>query len=117
MADDLTSTLTVAKQKALCVLNDLATSGKKSELLQRLLDSGLDREELGQSSLSVVINDDEAIDDEVVFSLEDDDTITPEVEPEVSEPIKQKPAEEILEAEILDADLVEISEKIEKPKK
>ena len=116
MADDLTSTLTVAKLKALCVLNDLATSGKKSELLQRLLDSGLDREELGLSSLSVVINDDEAIDDEVVFSLEDDDTITPEVEPEVSEPIKQKPAEEILEAEILDADLVEISEKIEKPK-
>ena len=45
MSDDLASTLTVAKLKALCVLNDLVTSGKKSDLLQRLLDSGLGREE------------------------------------------------------------------------
>ena len=52
MADDLTSTLTVAKLKALCVLNDLATSGKKAELLQRLLDSGLDRVELGLPVIS-----------------------------------------------------------------
>ena len=116
MADDLTSTLTVAKLKALCVLNDLGTSGKKSELLQRLLDSGLDREELGLPADSTVSKDDEAIDEEVVFSLEDDDTITPDIEPEVSDSIKEKPVEEILEAEILDADLVEISEGIEKPK-
>ena len=116
MADDLTSTLTVAKLKALCVLNDLGTSGKKSELLQRLLDSGLDREELGLPADSSVTKDSEAIDDEVVFSLEDDDTITPDIEPEVSDSVKQKPVEVILEAEILDADLVEISEEIEKPK-
>ena len=116
MADDLTSTLTVAKLKALCVLNDLGTSGKKSELLQRLLDSGLDREELGLPADSTVSKDDEAIDDEVIFSLEDDDTITPDIEPEVSDSVKEKPVEEILEAEILDADLVEISEEIEKLK-
>jgi hypothetical protein len=56
MSDDLTSTLTAAKLKALCVLNDLATSGKKSELLQRLLDSGLGREELGLPSTSEVVD-------------------------------------------------------------
>ena len=116
MADDLTSTLTVAKLKALCVLNDLATSGKKADLLQRLLDSGLDREELGLPVISEEKSNDEAIDDEVIFSLEDDDTITPEAEPEVLESSKEKPVEEILDAEILDADLVEISKEVEKPK-
>ena len=52
MSDELTSTLTVAKLKALCILNDLPTSGKKSELLERLLDSGLPRTELGLSDIS-----------------------------------------------------------------
>lgn len=110
MSDDLTSTLTAAKLKALCVLNDLATSGKKSELLQRLLDSGLERDELGLPSIS------EMAEDEVTFSLEDEDTLTPEIEPEESIQSKRKVKDEILEAEILDADLIDISEEIEKPK-
>jgi len=110
MSDDLTSTLTAAKLKALCVLNDLATSGKKSELLQRLLDSGLERDELGLPSIS------EVAEDEVTFSLEDEDTLTPEIEPEESIQSKRKVKDEILEAEILDADLIDISEEIEKPK-
>ena len=96
--------------KALCVLNDLATSGKKSELLQRLLDSGLERDELGLPSIS------EVAEDEVTFSLEDEDTLTPEIEPEESIQSKRKVKDEILEAEILDADLIDISEEIEKPK-
>jgi hypothetical protein len=36
MADAATTTLTVAKLKALCVLNDLSATGKKAELLKRL---------------------------------------------------------------------------------
>ena len=116
MADDLTSTLTVAKLKALCVLNDLATSGKKSELLQRLLDSGLDREVLGLSVVVEEILDDKITEGEVIFSLEDDETITPDIEPEEELPVKQKQDQEVLEAEILDADLVEMSEEVHKPK-
>ena len=49
MVVEETSSLTVAKLKALCVLNDLATSGKKSILVNRLLEFGLDRSEVGLS--------------------------------------------------------------------
>ena len=48
MADE-TSSLTVAKLKALCVINDLPTSGKKAELVDRLLEAGLTRTEVGLS--------------------------------------------------------------------
>ena len=47
MGDEPTTTLTVAKLKALCVLNDVSASGKKAELLNRLLEAGVDRETLG----------------------------------------------------------------------
>src|SRR6056300_415869 len=47
MEDVPTTNLTVAKLKALCVLNDVSATGKKSELLQRLLDAGVDNETLG----------------------------------------------------------------------
>ena len=50
MSDDVASTLTVAKLKALCVLNDLPTSGKKSDLVERLLESGLTNDEVGLPS-------------------------------------------------------------------
>ena len=116
MADDLTSTLTAAKLKALCVINDLATSGNKADLVQRLLDSGLGREELGLSVISEEISSDETIEDEVIFSLEDEETISPETEPEILESKEQVPVSEVMEAEILDADLVMVSEEIEKPK-
>jgi hypothetical protein len=115
MSDDLASTLTVAKLKALCVLNDLVTSGKKSDLLQRLLDSGLGREELGLSELSAAVEVEQTVEEEVIFSLEDDDTLTPDIEPEESISSKENSTEEILEAEILDADLVEIDAVSEKP--
>ena len=111
MSDELTSTLTVAKLKALCILNDLPTSGKKSDLLERLLDSGIARSELGLPEIS-----EESIEDEVVFSLEDDDTLTPDIEPEVVEKLDQPQTSEVLEAEILDADLVGLTEEVKKPK-
>ncbi|MEL0267199.1 MAG: SAP domain-containing protein, partial [Candidatus Poseidoniales archaeon] len=47
MGDEPTTTLTVAKLKALCVLNDVSASGKKAELLARLLEAGVDKETLG----------------------------------------------------------------------
>ena len=50
MADELESSLTAAKLKAFCILNDLPTSGKKSDLIARLLDAGLSNEELGIES-------------------------------------------------------------------
>ena len=111
MSDELTSTLTVAKLKALCILNDLPTSGKKSDLLERLLDSGIPRSELGLPEIS-----EESIEDEVLFSLEDDDTLTPDIEPVVVEKLDQQQTSEVLEAEILDADLVGLTEEVNKPK-
>lgn len=47
MDDVPTTNLTVAKLKALCVLNDVSATGKKDELVARLLGAGVDRETLG----------------------------------------------------------------------
>ena len=107
MADE-TSSLTVAKLKALCVINDLATSGKKAELVERLLEAGLSRTEVGLSEVEAV---EEAVEEEVVFSLEDENTISiEEDEPEpvktVKEAIIEEKEEEVLEA-VLVPDLVE----------
>jgi len=107
MADE-TSSLTVAKLKALCVINNLATSGKKAELVERLLEAGLSRTEVGLSEVEAV---EEAVEEEVVFSLEDENTISiEEDEPEpvktVKEAIIEEKEEEVLEA-VLVPDLVE----------
>ena len=107
MADE-TSSLTVAKLKALCVINDLATSGKKADLVERLLEAGLSRNEVGLSETEAV---EEAMEEEVVFSLEDETTISMEEdEAEPSEPVKQAVIEEkddnVLEA-VLVPELVE----------
>ena len=107
MADE-TSSLTVAKLKALCVINDLATSGKKAELVERLLEAGLSRTEVGLSEAETV---EEAVEEEVVFSLEDETTISMEEdEPEPAQPVKEAVIEEeeddVLEA-VLVPDLVE----------
>jgi len=107
MADE-TSSLTVAKLKALCVINDLTTSGKKAELVERLLEAGLSRAEVGLSEAETV---EEAVEEEVVFSLEDETTISMEEdEPEPAEPVKEVVIEEkeddVLEA-VLVPDLVE----------
>ncbi len=107
MADE-TSSLTVAKLKALCVINDLATSGKKAELVERLLEAGLSRTEVGLSEAETV---EEAVEEEVVFSLEDETTISiEEDEPEPADPVKEAVIEEkeddVLEA-VLVPDLVE----------
>ena len=108
MSDDVPSTLTVAKLKALCILNDLATSGKKSDLVERLMEAGLARGEVGLPEETQSKPEDEPQQEEVVLSMEDEDTLTPDVEPEkeVTAPVKAD-EDEVLEAEILEAVLVE----------
>ena len=125
MGEAATTTLTVAKLKALCILNDLSASGKKSELLERLLDAGVDKETLGVEVFdeetatfhSSLDEGSDPVEDEepVMFSLEDEETLTPTLsddEPEDDASAISEDAEDddILEAEILDADLVETPE-------
>ena len=124
LSDDLKSSLTAAKLKALCVLNDLPTSGNKSDLVSRLLDSGLPRTELGleaESAVEEVL--DATIEEEAIqpsLSLEDEDTLTPEVEPEVVQPVAEAIIEQadddVLDAEVLDAEFVSLEEEVKAPK-
>ena len=92
MADE-TSSLTVAKLKALCVINDLPTSGKKAELVDRLLDASLSRSEVGLSEPEA-----ESVEEEVVFSLEDETTISIEDDEPVSEKQASNEEDTVLEA-------------------
>jgi hypothetical protein len=110
MSDDVASTLTVAKLKALCILNDLPTSGKKSDLVERLLESGLTNDEVGLPSAAPSTeqkkSNAEPEEEEVVLSMEDEDTLTPEVEPEREEVELPTPEDDVLEAEIMDAEIM-----------
>ena len=128
LSDDLKSSLTAAKLKALCILNDLSTSGNKSDLVSRLLESGLSRDELGIEADEAVEEVFEAVieDDQIQpsLSLEDEDTLTPEVEPEVVKPIVastddqivEASLDEVLDAEVLDAEFVTLDEEVKAPK-
>ncbi|RJU94530.1 MAG: hypothetical protein DWC00_06480, partial [Candidatus Poseidoniales archaeon] len=87
---DEASSLTVAKLKALCVINDLPTTGKKADLVERLLESGLTHSEVGLKDAEPVAEQVEEAEEEVVFSLEDETTITPTPEPKAK--AKPKPA-------------------------
>lgn len=124
LSDDLKSSLTAAKLKAFCVLNDLPTSGNKSDLVSRLLDYGLSRTELGldvETGVEEVL--DTTIEEEVIqpsLSLEDEDTLTPEIEPEVVQPVVEAIIEQadddVLDAEVLDAEFVSLEEEVKAPK-
>ena len=128
LSDDLKSSLTAAKLKALCILNDLPTSGNKSDLVSRLLESGLGRDELGIETDEIVGEVTEAaIDREVIqpsLSLEDEDTLTPAIEPEVHKPVFQSSDEhseganhdDVLDAEVLDAEFITLDEEVKAPK-
>ena len=134
MVETPTTPLTVAKLKALCVLNDLSSTGKKAELLERLLEAGVDKETLGievfdeetatfhsvtdESDDTTETGESEEVEAEpVMLSLEDDDTMTPsaaETKQSVrkkasSTPLAQEdePDDDILEGEILEADLID----------
>jgi len=161
MADVPTTNLTVAKLKALCVLNDLSASGNKAELLTRLLEAGVDKETLGIEVFdeatatfhSVPSGGEEPGADEegerdvednepIMLSLEDEETLTPASKPDEAKTsaTKKRPStrssaetepvveedDEVLEAEILEADLIvedleeaeeAVSETVPPPKK
>ncbi|MGB0516445.1 MAG: SAP domain-containing protein [Poseidonia sp.] len=134
MGEGPTTNLTVAKLKALCVLNDLSASGKKAELLDRLLEAGVDKETLGievfdeeTSTFQATADEDgteaesdaqdadgneeadaeddgDGEDEPVMLSLEDDDTMASVPLPSADEEPEE---EDVLEAEILEADLVD----------
>lgn len=113
MSGEETSTLTVAKLKALCILNDMPTSGKKSALVERLLEAGLSKKDVGLPSQDtdeertepVKSSKKEPAEEEIVLSLEDEDTLTPPVEEKASSPVITTP--QILDAEILEAEVIE----------
>ena len=125
LSDDLKSSLTAAKLKALCILNDLPTSGNKSDLVARLIESGLTKTELGiEESVSETVTPAKETTEAVIqpsLSLEDEDTLTPEVEPVVEQPVVEvnksiNTDDEILDAEVLDAEFVSLEEEVKAPK-
>ena len=117
MVVEETSSLTVAKLKALCILNDLSTTGKKSILVERLVEFGLDRSEIGLSAKKVTKakpskqKGSKVVEQESVMSLEDESTLTPEEDDsEDDEAVLQEPEfteDDFIDAEILDADLID----------
>ena len=125
LSDDLKSSLTAAKLKALCILNDLPTSGNKSDLVARLIESGLTKTELGiEESVSETVTPAKETTEAVIqpsLSLEDEDTLTPEVEPLVEQPVVEvnksiNTDDDILDAEVLDAEFVSLEEEVKAPK-
>ena len=125
LSDELKSSLTAAKLKALCILNDLPTSGNKSDLVSRLIESGLSKKELGIEELVGETTTKSTASEELdalqpSLSLEDDDTITPEVEPpkESTTPpvVVTVSDDDILDAEVIDAEFVTLDEEVKAPK-
>ena len=114
MGDEPTTTLTVAKLKALCVLNDVSASGKKAELLARLLEAGVDKETLGievfdeeTSTFQPVAADAEPI----MLSLEAEETMSTVPLPSESSTATD---DEVLDAEVLEADLIDLAEETDR---
>ena len=123
LSSDLKSSLTAAKLKALCVINDFPTSGNKSDLVSRLIDYGLSRSELGLEVEPAVEEVLDATIEEAIqpsLSLEDEDTLTPEVEPEVVQPVAEviieQADDDVLDAEVIDAEFVSLEEEVKAPK-
>ncbi len=135
MGEEPTTNLTVAKLKALCVLNDLSASGKKAELLTRLLEAGVDKETLGievfdeetstfqttaeeepasepETDDDADIEDgddaeDDAEDEPIMLSLEDDDTMENVPLPKVDKADKSPAKADEKKADIDEDDVLE----------
>ncbi|MBT5391385.1 MAG: SAP domain-containing protein [Euryarchaeota archaeon] len=111
MSGEQTSSLTVVKLKALCILNDLPTSGKKSILVERLLEAGLSNKEVGLPSKVgkkvPSIPKKKKSEPETLLSMEDEDTLTPSEPEETDEGEEEIEEESILDAEILDAEILD----------
>ncbi len=90
------SSLSHKELRMLCLDSDLSISGKKSVLIERLLDAGVSWEELGLETTDETTEDS----DEEELILEESEPVEEESEPveEESEPVE----EEIFEAEIIE---------------
>ena len=128
MSDSMKTPLTVAKLKAFCTLNDLPTSGKKAELIQRLLDSGMSKSELKIEGAEVEIKEEqgEVVESETSegtaeeepesFSLEDESTISgPESESPKGEKKEESKAKKVDESEDSDRISLDIDDEILNP--
>ncbi|MBT7937933.1 MAG: SAP domain-containing protein [Euryarchaeota archaeon] len=93
-----TSSLTVAALKQLCKDKELAISGKKADLVSRLLKYGASEEELG-------IEVEETSGDTEIIEDEEGELI---LESEIVEEEEILEEEEVLEAEILEAEILEV---------
>ena len=109
-----TSTLTVVMLKRLCKEKELSSTGRKAELVERLLRFGATREEVGLLETGAEDADDIVEDDEGALILESDGEEEGKSSQQVvmddteSEPHSEEIFEaEVLEAEVLDAEIFE----------
>jgi hypothetical protein len=115
------SSLSHKELRMLCLDNDLSISGKKSLLIERLLDAGISWDELGLESLDdveEVLEEDELILEESEIMEEKAEIVEEKAEivEEKAEIVEEKAeiVEEIFEAEILGESNVMTSTKISK---
>jgi len=103
------STLTVAALKALCKEKELSLSGKKAELVNRLLKYGASRKEVGLQPLAEETPEEDDIveDEEGLLLLEDDEDGAVEAETETEEDEEEILEAEVYEAEMIDDDVIE----------
>ena len=106
------SALTVAALKALCKDRELVSSGKKSDLVERLLKYGATREEVGLEPLEEDTEDLEDIvtDDDGELILEEEESVDDDSNDESDEEEEINPQEdEVLEAEVFVAEIIDDS--------
>ena len=96
------SSLTHKELRMLCLDNDLSISGKKSILVERLLDAGLPWEELGleQKEISEELILEESLDSKELLETTEEELII--LEEESQEVEKEDISEEIFEAELIE---------------
>ena len=93
----VSSSHTVAELKVMCKENGLSVAGRKSELIERL-----NRFFMGDDEPEEVIS----LEEEEVISLEDEESISMEESDSVPLP-KIDDDDEILEADVIDAEVIE----------
>ena len=94
----VSSSHTVAELKVMCKENGLSATGRKSELIERL-----NRYFMGDDEPEEVIS----LEEEEVISLEDEESISMEESNSVPLPKIDDDEDEILEAEVIDAEVIE----------
>ena len=111
MGSEPTTTLTVAKLKALCVLTTSQPVEKRPNYWLGSSRLGVDKETLGievydeSTSTFQPASEDEPSDEPVMMSLEDDEPVEPVPLPSSDEDDADE--DDVLEAEILEADLID----------